>query len=434
MWEQGRALFALLAWFLESEDERLLRYARGIVTGLLGLTERQGPYRVFVPAFFNQLCFGDILPGMLAEPLLKYYQVSGDGDALDLAEGFVRWAASPESRLLDEQHRISGNLRGLGACVAGMARFAAYADDPALLDWVERLFRQCIGYITAYGGTPDGEPCCSLMEWTTIALALTGAGRGEWWDLIDRYFRNHTLANQFTDTSRANRAMSTEAPRPQDDARDALERAVGCFMCASAREHHGGTMLCCTGNAMWTLGKLASEAVTLDEGGLAVNLHFSLETPLAAITSCEPFAGRLEVAPHRAGPLRVRVPAYAGRVEAAVDGTPAQPEREGAYLHFGEVRAGQRVTLTFDLPEKDTVETTWLTPGGRADVMPKRDPVLRERVRTRWRGNTVLAIDYDEDSPEPLHRLYWDRLARFRREEGKDDRAAFFLPEKAYHW
>ena len=33
LWEQGRVMFALLAWFEETQDERLLAYVRGIVEG-----------------------------------------------------------------------------------------------------------------------------------------------------------------------------------------------------------------------------------------------------------------------------------------------------------------------------------------------------------------------------------------------------------------
>ncbi len=59
---------------------------------------------------------------------------------------------------------------------------------------------------------------------------------------------------------------------------------------------------------------------------------------------------------------------------------------------------------------------------------------VAERIQATWRGNTVLAIDYDSDSPQPGHRLYLDRMERCRNGEGRDDRAAFFLPEKGYDW
>ena len=49
-------------------------------------------------------------------------------------------------------------------------------------------------------------------------------------------------------------------------------------------------------------------------------------------------------------------------------------------------------------------------------------------------GNTVIAIDYDRDSPQPLYRLYQDRLEGLRETRGRNDTARFFLPEKPYDW
>jgi DUF1680 family protein len=275
------------------------------------------------------------------------------------------------------------------------------------------------------------------MELTTVALALTRAGRGEWWDMIDRHFRNQTLASQFTDPSMANVGSRPGDPDPFDDTRDILNRSIGGFTWSNAREHYFNPcaiMLCCAGNVMWTLGKIVSEAATLDEHGLSINLHYGIDSPLATITHHEPFEGRLEVVPRRAGKLRVRVPAYANKVEATMDGAPVQPKRDGSYLAFGDVRAGAHVVLTFPMPEKTTEELTWDTPGRRCNVPEKADPVVKERINVQWRGNTVLAIDYDDSSKQPLHRLYLERMERYQRSEGRDSKAVFFLPDKEYHW
>jgi hypothetical protein len=142
----------------------------------------------------------------------------------------------------------------------------------------------------------------------------------------------------------------------------------------------------------------------------------------------------LEVTPHRFGELRVRVPDYAAVVQATVDGMPARPSRDGSYLAFGEVRDGAQVALTFPMPEKTTEERTWDTPGRRCNLPEKADPVVKERIGVEWRGNTVLAIDYDETSRQPLHRLYLERKERYQQGHGRDARAAFFLPEREYHW
>lgn len=437
LWEQARVMFTLMSWFLESHDERLLAYVRGILNGLMRISHQEGRRRVFEPAYADQQCFGDVVGTVLVEPLLKYFEVSGDSEALAFCDGMVQYAASPASHLVDERYRMSGSLRALAAGLAGMARYAAFTENPALLDHVERIFRTCIDHCAACGATPDTEPCCTNMELTTAALALTKAGRGEWWDMIDRHFRNQTLASQFTDPEMANIGSYPGEPGPFDDTRDILNRSVGGFTWSNAREHFyrpAAIMLCCAGNAMWTMGKIISEAATVDERGLSVNLHYSLDTPLCSITHHEPFAGRLEVVPHRAGELRVRVPTYANRVDVTLDGVPFQPRRDGSYLAFGEVRDNAQVVLTFPMPERTTEELTWDTPGPRCNLPEKLDPVVKERTQVQWRGNTVLAIDYDESSTQPLHRLYLEREKRYQQGHGRDAKAAFFLPDREYHW
>ena len=113
---------------------------------------------------------------------------------------------------------------------------------------------------------------------------------------------------------------------------------------------------------MWTLGKIAANAATEEGGELCVNLHFSLDTPLASITNREPFEGKLEVISRREGAVCVRKPAYAASVEATVDGAPVSPKANGDYLRFDSVREGSRIILNYPLPERTTSERTMESP------------------------------------------------------------------------
>ena len=144
--------------------------------------------------------------------------------------------------------------------------------------------------------------------------------------------------------------------------------------------------------------------------------------------------------PRREGAVWVRKPAYAASVEATVDGVPASPKANGDYLRFDSVREGARIVLHYPLPEKTTSEKTMESPfeaedKGRGSFAPvKSDPAVFEEIQTTWRGNTVLAIDYDSDSPHPKHRLYLDRMERFRSGAGREAKARFFLPERPFEW
>ena len=444
LWEQVRVLYVLMAWFVESGEERLLDYVRGMLRAFLRSSRKEGKFRVLTAPFDREDTFGDVGVMVLVEPLMKYYEVSGDSDALDFCEGVVNWALAPESNFVDDDYRLSGWLRSLAAGLAGIVRFAAHTADEKLLARTERMFHTASTLTTSFGATPDTEPCCTNMELSTSALALARAGRDQWWDLVDRHFRNHTLECQFTDPAALNRGYVEGEPGPADDTRDIINRSIGGFSWATAREHlylPRKVMLCCGGNAMWTLGKIIDNAVTEEGGTLSVNLHFSLDTPLASITNCEPFEGKLEVVPRRDGAVRIRRPSYAAGIRAEMDGAPIHPREEGDYLLFDAARTGSTIELTYPLPERTTEETTLNTPyttggghSGGGTFGAKADPVVAERIQATWRGNTVLAIDYDTDSPQPKHRLYLNRMARYRNGEGRNDMAAFFLPERKYDW
>ena len=444
LWEQARVLFTLMAWFMESEDERLLHYVRGMLDALRRISRIEGGQRIFQDVYWRgEATFGDAGPVVLVEPLMKYHELTGDVDALDFCAGIVNWVTAPQTRFVDEQYRFSGWLRGLAAPLASIVRYAAFTGEQAALSHAKRMFDAASSLTSRFGATPDSEPCCTNMELTTAALALARAGHTHYWDDVDRWFRNHTLECQLCDPRRIKTGCVEGGPEPADDCRNILERSVGGFSWATARSrlvNPGMLMVCCGGNAMWTMGKIVANSAVEDADGLTVNLHFSLDTPAAFITNHEPFEGRLEIVPRQSGRVRIRKPSYAGTIDSAVDGAPARPGAAGEYLVFDRVTADSRIVLTYALPERVTDETTMNTPfeGPKhrsAFQQAKSDPVVKERIRATWRGNTVLAIDYDEQPEHPReHGLYFDRMEQFRKGAGRDATARFFLPERPFDW
>ena len=177
--------------------------------------------------------------------------------------------------------------------------------------------------------------------------------------------------------------------------------------------------------------KIAANAATLDNTVLSINLHFTLRTPLATITSYEPFEGALEVVPRYKGDVRIRKPAYAANILVKVNGNTVTPKDNSTYLYLSKIPAGSTIILQYDMPEKLSEETTKLTPGKDCfDVKP--EPVVKERIQARWIGNTVVSIDYESDSPEPLHRMYQNRPELFK--QGSNKTTEFFVPEKYFEW
>ena len=456
LWEQGRVMFALLAWFEETQDERLLAYVRGIVEGLMRISHREGGHRVIDAPHDTDGAFSVLSPASMVECLTKYAALTGDPDALELCDGIVHSLLLPETGFTDSSHRLSGSLRGCAAAISGLTRYAAHVQDDRLLERAEGLCRTALSLIAEGGATPEEEPCCTLMEMTTALLALTAAGRGDHWDTVDRWFRNTVVECQFRDPAALNRGYAPGEPKPWDDTRDIVNRSLGGFFWASPYEYlcwRIRLMTCCSGHAIWTLGKIADHAV-MDEGpgaGISVNLHYTLETPLAAVCCHEPFAGRLEVVPARTGPVRIRVPSFATNVTVSLDGAEVPHVIRDGYAALDRVPAGAQVTLDYPLPERhadQVVRIPQAAEGGTGAYFgPKADPIVGHRIPTRWRGNTIMAIDYaDGRSRRPLegvpgpapqqprHRLFATREARFAAGAGRDDPLACFLPDHAWVW
>ncbi|MDB5296961.1 MAG: hypothetical protein JWO31_2944, partial [Phycisphaerales bacterium] len=114
---------------------------------------------------------------------------------------------------------------------------------------------------------------------------------------------------------------------------------------------------------------------------IRVNLLFDHETPAVKVES--PYTGgaggaggALRVTPRSAGPLSVRLPAWADPTKVTVEGAAGPPVLAGGYLTFTGGAAGRPVTLRFDRPARE------LTLRHRA-----RD------VRVRLRGDEVVGMD-----------------------------------------
>ncbi|MDE0219031.1 MAG: hypothetical protein OXJ90_07155 [Spirochaetaceae bacterium] len=209
--------------------------------------------------------FSVLSPASMVECLSKYAALTGDPDALELGDGIVHSLLLPATGFTDSSHRLSGSLRGCAAAISGLTRYAVHVQDDRLLDRAEGLCRTALSLIAEGGATPEEEPCCTLMEMTTALLALTTAGRSDHWDTVDRWFRNTTVECQFRDPEALHRGYAPGEPKPWDDTRDIVDRSLGGFFWASPYEYlcwRIRLMTCCSGHAIWTLGKIADHAVT----------------------------------------------------------------------------------------------------------------------------------------------------------------------------
>ena len=313
LWEQTRALYALVYWYLDDPDERILGYIKGIVDGVFSLSRQEGKQRVLPNDVIRHIGQGYYSVAAMVDPLVKVYEITGDSKAFLLAEGLTHFMLSGRNGFFDEEGRFSTFYRTVVSSVNGLSRFAALVDDPKITERVKRIHDHARSLSTTYGSTPCTEPACSNMELTQSAFSLIKLGFDEYWDEIDRVSRNQVAEAQFLDPSewvkskaKKGRILDKEtwvyeyykpdlAVLPYDDYTNVVQRSLGGFMWTSADEHlfvPASLMLCCSAHALRTFHLLWQNTLTEDWSGVTVNLHYNAENALGEVISYEPYAGQ----------------------------------------------------------------------------------------------------------------------------------------------
>jgi len=448
LWEQARALYALVYWFQDSGEERLLEVIRGVVDGLFALSWQEGRMRVFPPSLLRTAGGSLYSVGALIDPLAKVYELTGNPRAFQLAAGLTAFMLEPANGYFDAEGGFWSSYRFVVAVINGLARFAALTAEPELASRVKRIHDRALAWATRFGSDPGLEPACSNMELNYSALSLTRLGFTEYWDQIDRFTRNHTVEAQFLDPAvwvekkaAPGRILDQEKwvyenwpddleVLPYDDYRDVVNRCLGGFVWTVSADEHlflpATIMLCCSAHALRTFQLVWNHCLTEGVGGFQVNLHFNCENELGEVVSYEPFAGRTAVTLKKDGRLRIRVPEFAlgGELKATRGGKPCALSVSGRYADLGQVQAGVEHVLEYPLRERQTEEKQF--------VLKDKDCAFLEKTlsyQARWRGNTVVGL-FPESREEK--RMYKRRQLDTDRVQEAD--VSYFVSGKKITW
>lgn len=246
---------------------------------------------------------------------------------------------------------------------------------------------------------------CALGDLVALAIRLSDAGLGDWWDDADAIVRNHLVEGQLVDAAALQRVAEAsagkEAPafRPGEASRDrVIERSLGISarLSTPAGIPRPWSMLCCTGNGTQGL-YYAWEAAVREDGDTArVNLPVNRASALLDVDSWLPYEGRVVVRTRGARRVSVRIP---GRVErrslrADVPGRPVRLDRAGNILVFDGLSPGDAVDLRFPVP----LSTARFTVNANSDA--------EKACTCTFRGSTCVEVSPRDDAPTtyPLYR------------------------------
>jgi hypothetical protein len=421
---QSRALLGLTTLFASTRDAEVETRLQWLINGLAQIAVTDQDYSYFPgrayrdgwldhglakeEAYDHLDNFG--YASQVALPLMEYYALAGYGPALDLAGRLLRHFIF-HSGLVDGEGRFAGETHAagyLGMAIAAV-RYGVAMGDASYVAWADRLYRWVRANSSEFGWVPGplglGAPyfarwynaplrrtceTCSLADALNLAILLAGQGHPEYWDDVDRYARNQLLQNQF---GSAETVLGAEAcGRVPSEVQRALAGAWESFALPyrllARPDNRRYVEGCCSGSGGRALS-LAWEH-SLEQRGpvLYVHLGLSRDGPLAQVTSHEPASGRLDVVPHSATALRLRVPSWAvpDSVTLWVDDAQRDARRVGGYVTVDEVPAGSRVSLRYGLVERTEAFT-----------------VNDETTLAHWRGGTVMDVEPDI-GPVPIYR------------------------------
>lgn len=413
MFDQSRALNALVTWWMKERGEELRGHIDRMVQGLWQIAvhvvkRRPGyafcyhPYAGRFPDGWNPATVGETCcysGGSLILPLVKYAEVSGDERALELGRRFVNYVVResrvfrpdgsfwPDSMLPEHPHFHSRTLT-----MAGILRYALLVGDAELIAWVQRAFDWAMTTSGSFAWFPEGvgteafyttkhsETCC-ITDMLHVALKLAEAGYSEYWTHAERFVRNHLIESQWTKEEWL--PLPGREP-PEDDAahsfRDMGQRIMGGFAGRTRPNEFaadGFMMGCCCGAGPRALFLAWQQILTRRPDGLSVNLHLNRFSGEADVLSYLPHEGRVVVRMHSEGPLSLRVSRAVSDDGITVErnGQPAVYSRRGAFIRLEQVAPDDQITLRFPLRAEERAE-----------------PLLDWQLQLKWRGDTVVAM------------------------------------------
>lgn len=428
LWEQSRALHALLYWYMEGHDERLAHIMQKMVSTLFDMSHQTGNQRTFAPELVRSIGMGPIALGEIIDPLLKYYELFGDEKARMLGVGLAYYCVDVSTGFFDENGDVAGDqlYRSGISVLSGVMRAARLTQDAALFARGKQIHDRLSSYVTGYGSTPCTEPACSNMELIYSAIHLAETVDPSYYEQIDRYVRNQTTEAQFRTKNEWKRELAHEGRMtgeefrwvfeeypdtldilPYDyygeDADDVLDKSEGGFLWTDFSEHRfvpASLMLCCSGHAMRSFHLVAEKMIRPTIRGFDVNFHYSFENEYAELISYEPFEGKFTVIPKQdTQEIRVRIPAYWDKEQLHIysEQGEVQAKTEGNYAVIRNAGKGQEIQLLYPLESYITEENVFR--------LVDHVPSLQFKVRVEWRGNTVMRLlDHCSDNPKMIYK------------------------------
>jgi len=357
--------------------------------------------------------------GRLIRPLLHWYRLTNDTDALDLAR---RLAADNYANAFTADGQITqeagSHVHSIAGTLTGLIDYGLLVGEQDYVDRSRRVFdvgfsglRTSYGWVKEFRFAPSlaeplrraGYPGYDVLrgeanntgDLIEAALLLGRSGLATYFEHADRYLRNHLLALQLVDTSWVKESHGIENTE-QAIFGDVARRAHGgfCFGCPNdiisyAQEPYQ-TNADLVGGSLQAICEAWNAISTVQDDTLRVDLHFSKVDRTMELTCPPPGMGPIVVRALTATNVQVRIPTW------------AHPNELRFQVGEGEIQSGQGsmkgIYLDMRNLNPESVVRVWL-PDRRVTTAE----IAGEKVfEVEWHNDTVIRII----PPASVHSLY----------------------------
>lgn len=435
--DQRAVLLALTTWFMSSKDDKIKQVADAHVAALKRIAIKEKDIWYYPASEFTRNGWPSdnaaklrLAPdpasfsGRLIMPLLKYHEMNGNLDALELCHYFANLMID-RSGVFNEDGSFntalayrSGHFHTRLGTLDGLARFALFTGDHSLSAFVRKSYDWALKQCTSFGWTPGDmqeqkyeHETCSLVDLISTGISLARAGYTQYWGVVERFIRNHLTESQLLDLNWVQSADNAAGDEAGWKTHYRVgERLLGAFAGYSApndfacdvnygRGHINDVQACCIGSGTRGLFLGWKNIVAEHNGVVSVNLLLNRGSRWLDIMSHLPYEGRLELhIKENIQTLCVRIPKWAGysKVEAVrehggkvsvLQGSDPSVWMKPEYFTISHVKEGEKITLSFPMVEQTTTEYA-----------------VGQEFRVTWRGDDVVHI-----SPEGQYHPFYNR-------------------------
>ncbi len=346
----------------------------------------------------------------------RWYAVSGDKNALDMAQRLTRFLLRPEvwgngegpTTVDATTHALwKGHFHSHSMGMAGLLEYAVATNDARVAQFVVDFYAYSrnfgisrIGWFPCFAGPMSEvqQNClnswgaksvmmegCDIGDMTFLAAHLSSAGFGDYWEDIDMWTRNQLVEYQMINRDILQEIVAGSPthkidPETETD-NNVIERNVGAFM-SSADPTVGEPWwtMCCNANCAFGGLYSAWKSIVQTTGEVSrVNLLLNRNSTALDVASYLPYEGKVILSNKTSRKIYVRVPRWADKkvVRAWVNQEELTPVWFGDYLVADRLQRGDTVIVEF--PMVETVEKY-------------RELTSGIEYTIRFRGNTVVDI------------------------------------------